>query len=88
MPYNRIFQIVKKYIDALDYYALLEGGAPDDEFDIESQKISVMINADSSVSEIAEVIAKVFEEYFGNKENPDVYYKLAGDIKRDLLQKE
>ena len=51
-------------------------------------RISAMINVESSVSEIAEVIAKVFEKYFGNKENPDVYYEVASDIKRDLHQKE
>lgn len=32
------FHIVKKYIDQMDYYGLLAGGAPFDEFDIESKK--------------------------------------------------
>jgi len=34
------YQLVKKAIDKLDVYGLLEGGAPDDEFDSESKEIA------------------------------------------------
>ncbi len=40
------FHIVKKYIDQMDYYALLASGAPSDEFDIESRGISARIRDD------------------------------------------
>ncbi len=34
------YLIVKKYIDEMNYCSLLSGGAPDNEFDSESQEIS------------------------------------------------
>lgn len=42
------FSTVKKYIDQMDYYALLAGGAPSDEFDMESKEISAGIRYEHS----------------------------------------
>ena len=58
------YLVVKKYMDEYDYESLLELGAPDDEYDIESRVISCLITKDNSVEEIAEVIARVMKHFF------------------------
>ena len=58
------YLVVKKYMDEYDYESLLELGAPDDEYDIESRVISRLITKDNSVEEIAEVIARVMKQFF------------------------
>lgn len=81
---NDKFKVVKKYIDKYDYYSLLKDGAPDDEFDCESRKISDLITGESSVERIAEVIAMVMREAFGNEEKIDSYLETARKIKSEL----
>lgn len=61
-----IFSIVKKYIDKYDFYDLLALGAPRDEYDMESHKISRLISCDSTTDEIAKVIYKVLHRAFGD----------------------
>ena len=69
MSCNDIFLIVKKYIDRMDYYALLAGGAPNDEFDGESREISTRIHSEQSVQEIATTIAEAFNAAFNEHDN-------------------
>lgn len=57
---NKIFTIVKKYIDEYDYYCLLREGAPEDEFASEALRMSDCISEDSTVEQIAAIIADVF----------------------------
>jgi len=78
------FAVVKKYIDELDYYSLLQEGAPEDEFDSESYKISQLITNDSPVERIAEVIAMVMRAAFGNEEAAEKYMEVAKKIKAEL----
>ena len=78
------YQLVKKAIDELDVYGLLEGGAPDDEFDSESKEISDRISENDSIIQIAEVITDVFNKAFDLHDKPSVYYSTAEEI-RHLL---
>lgn len=78
------YQLVKKAIDELDVYGLLEGGAPDDEFDSESKEISDRISENDSIIQIAEVITDVFNRAFDLHDKPSVYYSTAEEI-RHLL---
>ena len=78
------FKIVKKYIDEMDYYALLAGGAPENEFDMESEEISRQIYAKSDVGEIAKVIAQVFEKNFGGHVDVQRFLLVAEKIQEDL----
>ena len=80
------FHIVKKYIDQMDYYGLLAGGAPFDEFDIESKKISKIIRYDHSVQEIANIMASVFNEQFGEHDNASAFLSVAQQIKNELTK--
>ena len=80
-----IFDIVKRHIDEMDYYGLLAGGAPADEFDIESRAISEKIHIEQSVVEIAEIIAKVFNAQFNEQDDLAVFLPVAEKIKKDLL---
>ena len=79
-----VFAIVKKHIDKLDYYALLAGGAPADEFDLESLEISKAVHADSSALEIAEIIAQVFEKNFDEADSVNSFMQTAFNIKEEL----
>lgn len=83
-----VFRVVKSVIDELDVYGLLEGGAPSNEFDIESREISHRISKNHSPEKIASVIAKVFSKYFDLHSRPSEYIKAATKIKELLLQKE
>lgn len=85
---NDKFVIVKKYIDEYDYYSLLEDGAPEDEFDLEARKISDLIDSDSSIERIAEVVAMVMRSAFGNEEQTENYLETAGKIKAELKRME
>ena len=83
-----VFLVVKSVIDELDVYGLLEGGAPSDEFDIESKEISHRISKSHSSEKIASVIAKVLNKYFDLHSQPSEYIKAATKIKELLQQKE
>lgn len=83
MLHNEIFAIVKKHIDKMDYISLLESGAPDDEFDIESKEISKRINIEISAREIAEIIADVFNTFFAESDDANKFLSVAEQIKKD-----
>ncbi len=54
------FLTVKTAVDRADPCGLLKCGAPDDEYDIESAKISDMISDTDSAERIAGIMAEVF----------------------------
>lgn len=83
-----IFLIVKSVIDELDLFRLLKGGAPSDEFDVESKDISNRISKDLTPGEIAIVIADVFNNSFDLNSQPSEYIKPATIIKELLQPKE
>ena len=78
------FRIIKKYIDQMDYYALLAGGAPSNEFDIESREISARIRDDHSAQDIAVIIASVFNEHFDEHDDATAFLSVAEQIKNEL----
>ena len=85
MSFDDIFLVVKKHIDQMDYYALLAGGAPSDEFDGESRKISTRIHPEQTVQEIAKIIAEVFNTSFDEHDNVAVFLHVAEQIKKELV---
>ena len=82
----KIYRCVKKAIDKNDLYGLLSlpNAAPDDEYDIESEAIALKINEKSDVNEIAEVIDKVFKDYFNKNFSKEDILKTANNIKQNL----
>ena len=60
------FGVVKKYVDKIDIENLLALGAPGDEYDKESLKISQLINGESSTEEISKAITSVFCNSIGS----------------------
>ena len=81
---NEIFMVVKKYIDEMDYYTLLSGGAPKDEFDGETRKICNKMTPNTTVEELAAIIAEVFEKNFDNPEKPQTFLYIAEKIKHEI----
>ncbi len=84
-----IYDSVKKYIDEYDFDDLLAIGAPNDEYDMESERISQIINKESSVLEIAEAISNVFLHSMESiikvdAENPSSFIEVAAKIKNEL----
>jgi len=85
---SKIFEIVKKHIDAYDYSCLLEGGAPLDEFDSESYKISERISCNDTSEEIAEIMAMVFQMCFGREEKPEAFIEVAKSVANDMKEEQ
>lgn len=84
MKSDKKFLIVKKYIDKMDYYSLLSQGAPYNEFDSESKKISKLIASNQSEFQIAEIISKIFNDSFSSSDSPDAFINIAKKIKQEL----
>ena len=90
--HDRIYNIVKQYIDEYDFKNLLSH-CPDDEYDSESAEIAGRITEDSSVFDIAYVIADVFDRSFSDdsiERNDDIdidcYIDAAEMIKLDISE--
>lgn len=81
---NGKIKIIKKYVDEYDYYGLLRDGSPDDEFISEALRISDRISEDSTIEQIAAIIADVFHLAFGNEEDPDHYMPVAQKMWSEL----
>jgi len=79
-----IFAIVKEHIDRLDRMGFLDMGAPADEYDIESRKISEVITKSMGADEIAQVIADIFSKYFSQEESPETFAPASKAIYEDL----
>lgn len=78
------FEIIKKYIDEYDYYALLANGAPNDEFDCYSYELANVITENDTVEDIARVIAETMDVAFSEEINPKKFYKTATLIRNAL----
>ena len=79
-----LYPIMKKRIDEYDFMGLLSGGCPADEFDAESRMVAARVRTDSSVEEIAGVLAEVFAEQFAQAQTPEAFLAIAGKIKEDM----
>lgn len=78
------FEIVKKYIDEYDYYDLLAGHAPNDEFDSYSRKLTESISEKDSIEDIAHMIANNIDKSFGNESEPNKFIETAKKIRNAL----
>ena len=78
--YLELYRVVKKNIDELDCYNLLEGGAPADEFDLEIKDICRQITPESNADEIAEVIIAVFKRWFGVEYSKDILMRMSEEV--------
>ena len=80
------YEVIKKYIDEFDYYSLLEGGAPNDEFDSYSRKFAETITENDSVEDIAMLIAETIDKAFGEDVKPEKFLEIAQKIKNALQE--
>ena len=80
------FLVIKKYIDEMDYYALLASGAPSDEFDIETKEICARVQSDHSAQDIAGIIASVFNAHFNEHDDAAMFLAVAEQIEKELLK--
>lgn len=78
------FLIVKAELSLLDPYGLLAGGAPTNEFDDEAREISQRITPTSSAQDIAEAIAAVLNNAFGQSDGTSIYHSAAKRIRAAL----
>lgn len=78
------YLIVKKYVDEMDYCSLLAVGAPNNEFDTESQEISDKITYVQTEWDIARIIAEVFNRSFAHKDAASNFIDCAKKIYTDL----
>ncbi len=78
------FLIVKAAVDRADPCGLLGHGAPDDEYDIESEKISERISDSDSAERIAGIMSEVFSKSFNAEFPPETFLKAAGEIRRGV----
>ena len=62
--YQGLVAVVAKVIKEWDPYALLEGGAPDDEFDSEVSLVVAQVSRITSPSDAAQAISRVFSAQF------------------------
>ena len=79
-----LYPIVKKRIDELDPENLLKLGAPDNEYDFESSKITDKIRDSSTTKEIAGIISEVFTKSFDSEIKPEKCLEIASLIKKDM----
>ena len=84
MNYNHIYPIVKRHIDKMDFYGLLADGAPQDEYDIETEMIARAIRADMSAEEITGIIANIFNAQFSTNRPLSEFTPTAEGIKSEL----
>ena len=80
------FEIIKKYIDEFDYYGLLKGNAPNDEFDSYSQKLTNTITESDTEEDIALLLAETMDKAFGNEVRPDKFLDTARKIRKALFE--
>ncbi len=64
---------------------MLAQGAPQDEFDNESKKISSKINCESSSQEIVNIITDVFNSSFGTQNENKDFLLVAERMKQELM---
>ncbi len=78
------FNIVKQAVDSLDPCGLLLIGAPDDEYDLESQRISAAVSVGDTEDKIAEVAAEVFSKAFSREYTAEMFRRFALEVWREF----
>ena len=68
----------------MDYMALLSGGAPRDEFDIESREIETKLPSGVTAEETANVMADVFNRAFDANDAPEKFLRTSRAIAEEL----
>lgn len=79
-----VYDIIKKHIDTLDYLGFLKMGAPEDEYDLESQLIHSRLPIHPSENIIAKTICDVFSAMFSQKFDIVDFSETARNIYIDL----
>ncbi|MCA1030335.1 YugE family protein [Bacillus timonensis] len=88
MKKNIAFDIVAKHINKWDAWGLLSGGAPLDEYDIETQRIVNALPLIKSQMSLANTIKEVFDKAFGEEHNLENCIKVAENIWDELMSEE
>ncbi|MDV2581587.1 DUF1871 family protein [Alkalibacillus haloalkaliphilus] len=86
MKKNIANQIVEKNINAWDPMGLIAGGAPLDEFSVESKRIVEELPHIDSSSELAVKIKKVFDKAFDEDFNYEACLNISQKIWEDFLE--
>ena len=84
MKTDKLFQVVKQQIDALDLFGLLDGGAPKDEFDMESAMVVARLRKGMTSLSIAKIIAQVMNEQFDGHFKDNEFIDYAERIEKVL----
>lgn len=79
-----VVDIVSRHINDWDPEYLLEMGAPDDEYDLEIERIVDDVLVSKNDLEIAESIKYTFEHYFKRKYPFEECHKVAKEICKEL----
>lgn len=88
MKKNIAFDIVAKHINKWDSWGLLAGGAPLDEYDIETQRIVNSLPLIKNQMNLAHTIKEVFDKAFGEEHDLENCFNVAKDIWDELMREE
>ncbi|SDH74259.1 protein of unknown function [Alteribacillus persepolensis] len=88
METKKACNVVKKHIDEWDAMNLLAGGAPLDEYDIETKQIVEALPEIKHFSELAEKIKEIFDNMFDEEHNNDDCLHVAHCIWMELRREE
>ena len=80
----KAFEIIKSGIHAIDPYALLKGGAPDDEFDSEINSILNQLDRCNNAVDLAHIMARVLSFAFSESFDYKLYIPFANDMFESL----
>lgn len=79
-----VYEIIKKHIDKFDYLGFLKMGAPNDEYDIESQLILETMQINPTEIGLQKTICEVFSTMFNRKFEISDFSEIARNIYIDL----
>lgn len=76
--------IVKRAVDRADPYGLLAMGAPDDEYDLESERIADALSGADSAEKIAMLAAEIFSRSFNMDFKAELFAGAAEEIRHEF----
>ena len=79
-----VYEVIKKHINKLDYMGFLKMGAPDDEYDVETDLIILRIGVSPNEDTIANAICDVFSSMFNAELESYEFLSCARDIYLEL----
>ena len=82
--YKIVFKEVQKAVNEHDPVGLIEGGAPEDEYYAEIEKLVSLLRTETKGQPLADKIEKIFIESFGSDINADKNFYLL--ISQSLLE--